>query len=334
MSGGIRQSLRIEALNPLIVNIRTLSGIADAGAVWILLYAMRRKSGYIMAGAIFSCVMLLTYFTIGKRLVLAWPFISVALGYHFYVRRITMRAAPWVIGGILIVGLISLFYRIFLPAIAANVVIDLRGVSWANGSLLSFYFYSLEFSTFEMITLSIFEGENIASLFGGAFDTFVTTNIVPFFYAVPRVLWSEKPQVFFDISHAVTATITGVPVESITAGVATTLIGTSWIIGSLPGLTIAMFLYGWLCNWIDKPLRLAATFNLRSIIIFSFLLNAVVHLFRQGTLGWIFIITVVQQYGMILGYVLIFSVAGVTLTGQRSWKYRRARTSMFLNRTR
>ncbi|MCK1564123.1 hypothetical protein IVB08_09100 [Bradyrhizobium sp. 173] len=313
LSGGIRDTLRIEGLDPVLLNLRTLSGMADAGASWIVLNALKRRNGRLFALCIFAIVIGLSFFSIGKRLVLVWPSLCLVLGFHYYVRRLTIGIAPVALALLFAVGAGSLFFRIFLPASVADVSIDLRAVPWAGGSLFAFYFYSLEFSTFEMLAVCVNQADRIAAMFGGEVDMFITTNIIPLFFAVPRFLWPGKPEIFLDVSHALLSIITGVPLEKATAGTAGTLIGVCWATGGIVWLSTIMALFGRLCARIDRTLLSARVISPQQIVLVAFGINLVLHIFRQGTVGWIFIITVLQQYGMISAFLLIF-VAGTLLS--------------------
>jgi hypothetical protein len=254
---------------------------------------------------LFFFVLGFSYLITAKRLFLLWPLLTVVIGFSVYVRPIRIASAPWALAIASAFGFSTVLLRIFLPASVANVTIDLGSVSWANGSLADFYFYSPEYATFEMITLSVAKADEVANLFGGVIDAFYVTNIQPLFYIVPRVIWPSKPDIFLDISHALTALISGLPVTAVTYGIAGTVIGTSWVFAGLFGTAAAMVGLGVFCAKVDRRLRLPTEWSPYHVVWFAFLLTLVFHIFRQGTLGWVFMITIVQQFGLIGGFCLI-----------------------------
>jgi len=304
LSGGARDRLDLYDANAPLIALRTLSGIADAGATWLLINCVRRRKRLLLPLIIFSLVLATSYITIGKRLVLILPIVAVLLAWHSYRRRLTLRAAPWALVLVTIFGIASLFFRIYLPASIAHISINLEHVAYAQGSPLLFYFYSLEFSTVEMITVSMRSAAQINEMFGGRMDAFWTTNIVPFSYGIPRALMPGKPDAFYDLSHAVSSVLIGTNLHDSQVGYASTIIGTSYIIGGLVGIVVMMFLFGWVVGIIDHQAQFK-TPSTRRIIWHALQLTLVFQFFRQGTLGWTFIVTIVQQYGFVLALIVL-----------------------------
>jgi hypothetical protein len=320
LSGAVRENSGLEQLDADAVGLRNLSGIADGAAVWLLLTALRSKRHRVAASIALALVIILSYTTMGKRLALLWPLLAVAVGMHVFVRRIGIKALP--IGVLAFLGLTmgALFFRIFLPAASAGVGIDLNQISYAGGSLLSFYFYSLEFSTVEMITVAIYGRDDLNAIFGGTGGAFFETSIVPFSYIIPRAIWPDKPNTLFDLSHAINAVANGKPLEG-TIGYASTLIGTSYIYGGLILLVLVFLAAGFYVAKVDRHFQ-SAEWSVIRIISYSFFLVVVFHAFRQGTIGWVFIIAVVQQLGFISGFALPLLASGsprLTTAAGPSW---------------
>lgn len=304
-SGGLKDTLGIDSADARAIALRNFGGIADAGATWLLLSRMRRKKSVLPVAAIFIITMIATYFGSGKRLYLLWPILAIAIGYHHYTKPITLSKLPIIGISVVAVGFISLMARIYIPANIAGVEIDLKEVDWAQGSLMKFYFLSLEFASFETLTLILNDSENILALFGSAANAFYITNIEPIFYLVPRFIWPAKPDLFLDLSHAYRSMIFGGYLDGQGGGVAATIVGTSWTIGSIIGQMTAMFGLGFFCRSIDKKFRHQSNPDAASVLIFSFAIVAIFHLFRQGTIGWTIIITITQQMGMIIGTLIL-----------------------------
>ena len=296
----------VEELSAGAIGLRTLSGVADGAATWGLVQALKEKRARVRWGVIFTAVLVISYFTIGKRLLLVLPLVCIALAIHVYVRPLTTRLIPLVFTAMLGVGLLTLFARIFLPLATAGVVVNLADVEYAGGSALAFYFYSLEFSTVEMISVAMNDAASIADLFGGPADAFAATNLVPFLYSVPRSIWPNKPEIIYDISYGISATLGATQFQDPTVGYASTIIGTAFVIGGVLGVIGAMAAFGFLSARADTLLR-SPTWPVGRIFAYGLLLVLAFHFFRQGTLGWTFIVSIVQQYGFLLS-VVIFSL--------------------------
>ena len=198
-----------------------------------------------------------------------------------------------------------MFFRIFLPASLGNIAIDLRAVHWAQGSTLSFYFRSLEFSGFELLTLSISAPERILQVLGGYWATLYKANLEPFLYIVPRVLWSGKPTQFLDISHGVAIVVFGGGIGRNVFGIAPLLVGTSWIMGGILGLSGAFSGLGWLSAKFDLFIRRRQSPNTIEILIYANMLVLVFEIFRQGTLGWIFLLALNTQFGFSIAFLCL-----------------------------
>ena len=306
LSHGVSQSLGLDDAGQSFVYLSNLSQIADAGAAWLLLDAMAARRSSKAKALVLISVMCLSYFTVGKRLILLWPMLCAGLGVHSYLRRLSISLLPLAVAGVIGFGMLSLFGRVFLPASLSDATIDLNAVTWANGSIIRFYLYSLELSTFEMTTVSIQKADVLCSMFGGVLEAFYTANVEPFLYIIPRAIWAGKPSQLHDVAHAVAAYVFSTNLDVTTLGLNSTIIGASWTLGGSLGLTASMLGFGWCCATLDLKSLSPEKLTPRQIIRYAFYLTLVFHTYRQGTLGWVFLITVVSQSGLLLGFTLLF----------------------------
>jgi hypothetical protein len=304
LSTGIRNYLDLAPANAVLVGWRTLSGIADGAATWLIVEALRLRRRIVSASIIFAVVTGATYLTIGKRLILLLPLLAVAIAVHKYRHPILVRAAPLAAVVVAAVGMASLFFRIFLPAAVAHIRIDVSRVPWAHGSYLYFYLRSLEFSSVEMMSVALQSRPRLVAMFGGPWQAFYTTNLEPFLYGIPRAIFPWKPAAFYDLSQAISALVLGTNVGDANVGYASTFVGTSYIVGGLVLVVVASVAFGWFASTCDRT-QLTPSRDASSVIWYALGLALTFQLFRQGTLGWTFIVTIVQQYGFIVAVLLI-----------------------------
>lgn len=307
-SQGIEDSLRLDALPSYITLFTNFSSVADLGIVWLYLVAMHNKRSVGLLSIVTFIIIGLSFATTGKRLFLLAPVFAIVLGVHFYRRPLTTAIAPFAVAGVLALGFGTLMYRIYAPASINDVNIDLYQVPWAEGSILKFYFLSLEFSTFETLSLNLFDRDVLNRMFGGTLEAFFVTNIEPIAYLVPRIFWESKPTVFYDLSHANRAVMLGGSLSE-GGGIAGTILGTSWTIAGPIGQFIAVSGLAALCAFVDGARSIRGIPSPKALIIYSFMLMFVFHLFRQGTLGWTVIIVVGQHIGLISGFMVIATLA-------------------------
>ena len=308
MSTYAREFSGVGLLDPGAILLRTISGIADGAAAWGVLRALRNRHRAKTWLLILLVMLSLSYVTTGKRLVLLLPIICVLVGVHIYRRPLTTRLVPIVLALAIGIGFVTLMARVFLPASVQGYNINLDNVAYANGSVLQFYLYSLEFATAEMISVAIIAREDIVNMFGGTWDAMFITNFDPFLYSVPRALWPGKPSELYDLSYGISAALGATPFEDPTVGYASTLIGTSYLLGGVIGVMAAMFAFGFLTARIDFRLARQHWTDM-SVILFAIGLVVVFHLFRQGTLGWTFIVSIVQQYGAIAALLVLAMIS-------------------------
>lgn len=319
LSGGIKASLGLGRLDAFTIMLLYLSTMADAAACWLSLEAMRKHRGtlaFLTLATLATIVVLFTFALTGKRLFLLVPGFSIVIGYSVYIRRIRISTLPVFFVVIFALGMGSLFSRVFVPANLSYVNIDLQSVHWAQGSLLRFYLYSLEFSYFEMLTLIVFDSHGILDFLGGYWTALYRANLEPFLYVVPRAVWPGKPALFMDVSHGITLALEGGGMTNETGGINSTLIGTSWAFGGIVGVVIGMLLLSWVAARSDNFLRLGHKVSSFDIIVFANMVVIVFHLFRQGTIGWVFLIFVTSQFSFIFATAVIHY--GGRLTGVRS----------------
>lgn len=308
LSGGVRAAYNFEQLSSGMAFFLNLTFVADAAATWLVVISFMRRRGEFFYSVLLLLTLALTFATTGKRVSIVLPLIVAALAYSKYVRPIRVSALPWVVALILGAGMGSLFFRIFLPASIGNIAIDLRVVQWAQGSTLSFYFRSLEFSGFELITLSIHSADQVVQVLGGYWSALYKANLEPFLYIIPRALWSEKPTQFLDISHGVAAVVFGGGIGRNVFGIAPLFVGVAWITGGLLGVTAAFSGLGWLAAKFDTFILWRRAPSMIQILIYANLLVLIFGIFRQGTLGWIFLLALNTQFGFSIA-VLCLDVA-------------------------
>lgn len=315
MSRGVADTQDITESTSIVGQIRNLSGISEAGATYLLLESMRTKKNKWRGLIIFCIVTGFALISTGKRLYILWPMLVAIAGFSWYRHTLQPKHFFLLLPIGLGFGFITLMFRIYAPLYFAGGLsnLDLTDVPWAKGSLWLFYFNSLEFSFFELTAAAFVDNEVIDRIFGGSFLAFYRPHIEPFFYIIPRALWTDKPESFMDISHAMTTLIFQSEFTSKSYGIATGLTGTSYILGGFPGFTLSFFVLGLICRRIDKKYigRYSTGEQVLSmqIVWFAFWLMVVFHIFRQGTIGWVFMITIIQQLGVLIGFFVISTVS-------------------------
>lgn len=299
-----RQFSGIDELDAGSIQLRTLSGVADGAATWGLIRALKLRVNEKLWLAILLGTLSLSYLTIGKRLILLLPIFCVLVAIHVYRRPLTTRLLPIVLAVAMSAGFVTLMIRIFLPASVQGYNINLNNIAYANGSIIQFYLYSLEFSSVEMISVAMASKNEIIDMFGGTWNAFFSTNIESFFYSIPRAVWPGKPPIFYDISHGISAALGATSFDDPTVGYASTVIGTSYLLGGVAAVILSMFFFGVITARLDARLS-HSNWSYGSIVIYAISIVATFHLFRQGTLGWTFIVSVVQQYGAIAALLVL-----------------------------
>lgn len=304
LSRGISANAGIEDLSSLAIVARYISGMADAAATWLLLHDFRARKVNYLNLFVFALIIVLSYFGTGKRLFLLLPVLTIGLGIHYYIRPLRVNLAPLAVIGVIFAGFVTIAFRIYVPAFAADLDIDLSLASWAGGSVMGFYFFSLEFASFEVFTLAIESSDRIITMFGGGFNAFYMANIEPVSYFVPRALWPGKPDVLVDISHAYRVFVLGGELKG-GSGIAGTLTATAWTLGGPLGIAAAMVAVGYVSASMDGDRRVRGQPSPMGLIWYAFGMVAMFHVFRQGTLGSTLVIMVAQQFGMLFAFVAL-----------------------------
>lgn len=311
-AGGVDSLIRISGSGQKIsgltfddaeIRLFTASGLADGAATWGLIRALKDRYREKTWFALFVVTLMMSYSIMGKRLVVLLPVFCVVIAFHVYRKPLTNRLLPMVLVAGLALGFVSILFRVFVPAALGGYSINLDAVSYAQGSLWRFYFYSLEFSSLEMMTVISTSRAELVSMFGGLSEVMVKTNLEPLLYTIPRAVWPGKPERVYDVSYAISALLGNGDFEKPTVGYASTLVGTSLLAGLL-GVVVAMFILGVITAAIDSRLRRGAWSEL-SVALYAIGLVFVFHIFRQGSLGWAFIVAIVQNYGIIAALVLL-----------------------------
>lgn len=306
MGSGAQRVSGLSDLEANALSVRALSGIADAGATVLLVEAIRRRRSIALPALIFIVVVTLSFAVTGKRLVVLLPILSVVIAVTAFRRRVTLSMAPVGLAVLLLAGMASLFYRIFVPATSAGISIDVNQLDYAQGSTVLFYLNSLEFSTVEMTSVCIQSPDDVLQLLGGRLNALYATNIEPFSYVVPRAFWPGKPELLVDPSYAVNSVLTGVPVGQ-GSGWAPTLMGTSYLFFGVIGTFVVFAILGVLVRFLDlrRPTRCWSPVH---VVFYAWVLQTLFHFFRQGALGFTFVIGTVQQVGFILGALVLAAV--------------------------
>lgn len=314
MSKGVSENQNLSVITSIVGHLRNFSGISEAGAAYLLLQALRGDRMRWLAISVFVVVVALAMLTTGKRLYILWPVLIAVCGFSCYVKTILPRHFFLILPLGLTFGFLTLMYRIYAPLYFAGLLasFDLASVSWAQGSYWLFYFNSLEFSFFELTAAAFADRESITNILGGPLLAAYRPYIEPFLYIIPRSVWLDKPETLLDVSHAMSALVFGTDISLSTFGIASGLTGTSYVLGGAMGYTIAFLTFGFFCRRID--VRYISTRNYGEdvhpmrIVWLAFWIVVAFHIFRQGTLGWVFIITVVQQIGVLIGFFAISSM--------------------------
>jgi hypothetical protein len=307
MSGGLAEAYGMAASDTSVGQLVNLSGMAEVASCWLLIQAIRRRRLRVLWGTMFLIVLGLSYFILPKRSILIEPILTVIIAVSFYVYKIRISMLPIAAIGIFVFGMWSLFIRVILPASFNNVDIYFAEVPWAHGSIIGFYVYSLEFSTFEAMTVAINNADTLVKIFGGTLSAFYTTNIEPLLYIVPRAFWPGKPKEFYDFSQGLATLIAGSPLNQQTAGIASTYIGTSWVLGGMFGLTAFSALIAWVAAINDLFFMRSLSRNKDIVIIlYSIGIFTAFQLMRQGGLGYVFMMIVPSQAGYLLGFWLLY----------------------------
>lgn len=327
MSKGVSETNNITAASTIVGQLRNFSGLSEAGVAYLLLESLRTRRYRLLTISLFVLVVGFAMISTGKRLYVLWPILIAIAGFACYIKILSPGHLILLLPLGLFFGFLTLMFRIYMPLYFAGDLsnFDISDVPWANDSIWLFYFNSLEFSFFELTAAAFIDHEAIDRILGGPLLAFYRPHIEPILYIIPRVIWAGKPENLVDISHAMSAIIFNNDITLSSFGIATGLTGTSYILGGIIGFTLAFFFLGLMCRRIDKIYisnrYSGETVSPMRIVWLAFWLMIVFHLFRQGTIGWVFMITIVQQLGILIGFAAISILPRFTIKGNQKVKY-------------
>jgi hypothetical protein len=291
MSGNSRAIDQMASGSSLTGYLALFSTIADAAAAVLVVNAMKHRSRIIPTSVLFIVLLAITYILISKRSAIILTMIAVVVGFHKYTKKLTVKNLPFAMGGVLSFGLISLLIRILAPHRAAGRVVDLREIGYSKGSIVDFYLYSPEFAGFDMVVRAIYQSKTIIDSLGGEFNAFYRANIEPFTFIIPRALWENKPFYYVDIAHGFYVTTFGGGIDAYTPGFAATLIGYCTVLGGPLLVLTGMFTFGIFVAVVDARFSSEKS---GSVYTYSAFMLTAFFIFRQGSVGWVFL-TFVQN---------------------------------------
>lgn len=265
------------------------STVADAACGYLLIQRLKDGKSALLPTVMIIGLSLFTYILTGKRSAIIPQLIMPIVGYSALRRTIEARWLPLFLSVIFAFGMGSLLFRIYAPAHANGVNIDLRNIDYARGSLLDFYLFSPEFSGFDMIVRSYAQADTITDLLGGKWMAFYRANLEPFLFPVPRALWPEKPDYFYDLAHGYFVATFGGGISGASAGLAATLIGYSIVLGGPMLAAATMALLGVFSAWGDRYVGSKYEKSEKTIIWHALTILLAFQIFRQGSLGWVFL---------------------------------------------
>lgn len=317
MSGAIRQGMNQVSTESRMTSYLVLaSAVADAAAAMLVLLALKTRRRLALAVAVALFCISLTFILSGKRSSLLLPLVLMISAFTAYRRPITVRSLPVVLVALLSFGMATLMLRILAPQSAIGSVLDYRLLG--GGSLVDFYLYSPEFAGFDMVVRSVGQGDQIADMFGGRAIAFYRAFLEPFLYVVPRAIWPGKPDSFVDLSHGFYSATFGGGLTGL-VGLGGTLIGYANVLGGPFAVAGSFIGLGLLSGWIDRDRGdgvPALVFKAIGIVL-------AFTMFRQGSLGWTFLIFFQTMSPTILTWILFLLIN--SLGHSRDFKSERRR---------
>lgn len=303
----ILNNLSPSAHSALSLNISNVVPVLESGLNWAVLIAIfiylskyrmngkKRLGSLLVIGTLLVVVFVLDYIVSAKRSVVIPLILFPVIWHHYLIRRITFPKML-VIGSLIgIIIAVLLIARIVLPMITKGLTpSDYIGKSLSG--VIVFYFNSMEWSTFEMFLASITQRSELLTEAGGAISGFIHYSFNTFIIFVPRIIWPGKPS-YDDISYVYFHVIWR---NNDNVGAAPTIWGTSYLFFGIMGLTVGMFILGWLLKAIYSFIQpyQGRLFGVFSYAIFFWI---VFQFLRFGTIGFTFI-NFVQT--MILGLIV------------------------------
>jgi len=308
-SGGLAQSLGLtDEVDRGSIYLNEMSFIADAAACWLLLTALRVRKSTFVHILIFAVTIGFSFLLTPKRLVLLAPILAILIGFGIYVWPLRLRYAPYFVAAAMGFSLITLLTRIFLPAYLAGVNV----LDFANFDRVRYFVVHLmgmDMGFFEGTAVAVYGTNDVIAKFGSWGGAFYFPNVEPFFYIVPRFIWPLKPDHFVDVAVAVGTVMYGGTLEKANWGYGVGLVGTSWLYGGFAGLVVGMGILGWASAVCDRFMAKMHYASPERILIFAVACTTLFHLYRQGTIGWVFLNFVQTQAPFFVAVLVLLYVS-------------------------
>lgn len=288
-SAGIAQHLGLsQSTDQATLYLSFFSMTADAAACWLVLEAMRSRKQVFFHTVLILATLAMTFVVTPKREVLIMPILALLVGFSTYYKPLLLSKAPLFLSGAVFFSMATLAGRIFLPAYAAGVTL----FSLSRLDLLRKFairLLSTDIAFFDATAAGIYGKQAIIMKFGGWWNMLYRPNLEVASYAIPRFLWPGKPDNLVDVSTALLSIIEGIPLDKAQGGFGIGLIGTSWLYGGAIGLIIGMALLAMAASFVDRFLYKMHSASATRILTFAISATMLFHLYRQGTVGWVFI---------------------------------------------
>ena len=262
----------------------------------IISFYKKRKIPYMIA--IFIMIILI-FIVSAKRSTILPVILIPIIYYHYKIRWLNVsKAIRWTSLGVIVI-ILFLLIRIFLPAIIndAELSLDLRNL----GAILKFYLNSGEWMTFDMFLLSLKESVELNRFVGGAFNGFLYFTFASLTMIIPRAIWADKP-ILEDLGQKYYQYIEN---SSESVGYAVTIWGASFQFFNILGLTLGFFILGWVLKYLYYSIKPYNGF-FGDVMLYGILFWMLFQFFRFGTMGFT---TVMFIQTMAIGMLSIFFIS-------------------------
>jgi len=288
-SAGIAQHLGLsQSTDQATLYLSFFSMIADAAACWLVLEAMRARRQVFFHAILILGTLAMTFIITPKREVLIMPILALLVGFSTYYKPLLLSKAPLFLSGAVFFSMATLAGRIFLPAYAAGITL-VKLAQFDQLRKFGIRLLSTDVAFFDATAAGIYGKQAIIMKFGGWWNMIYRPNLEVISYAIPRFLWPGKPDNLVDVSTALLSIIEGLPLDKTQGGFGIGLIGTSWLYGGGLGLVFGMALLAMAAAFVDRFLLKTHRASATRILTFAISATMLFHLYRQGTVGWVFI---------------------------------------------
>jgi hypothetical protein len=189
------------------------------------------------------------YVASGKRTAIVPVLLIPLIYFHYCVKWLSPTRAIWYFMILALMIVLGVLARIALPLMSlGEKAADHLGYS--TMAVLEFYANSGEFMTFDMFLFTLINTDMITENIGGKLQGFLTYSFATMLVFVPRAIWPGKPE-YLDLGNIYYSHIYG----GTEVGFAVTIFSSSYLFFDLVGLTIGMFLFGWIQKIIYEWLR-------------------------------------------------------------------------------